>query len=102
MAAYHGGAGEIGGLVVGLIVGAFTFAVGRIAISASRSPLVRTAIALLFALPAAVMDYFAALHLAQLGVPSAAWQQVFAAFGAVTVGAASCARMVLPFQPDDG
>jgi len=41
------------------------------------------------------MGYFAALYLAQLGVPSAGWQQAFAVFGA-TVGATSWARMVLP------
>jgi hypothetical protein len=102
MAAYHSGAGELGGFVVGLIAGGLTFAAGRIAISASSSPLIRTAVALLFVLPAAVMGYFAALHLAQLGVPSAAWQQAFAVFGAVMVGATSWARMVLPDPPDDG
>jgi hypothetical protein len=56
-AAYHSGSGEIGAILVGLIAGAFTFAAGQIAVAAFRSPLIRIAIALVFAVPAAIAGY---------------------------------------------
>jgi hypothetical protein len=85
LAAYHSGSGEIGAFLVGLIAGALTFAARQIAVAAFRSPLIRTAIALVFALPAAMAGYHAALGLAQLGVPAELWQQAFALIGAVAV-----------------
>jgi hypothetical protein len=85
LAAYHSGSGEIGGFVVGLIAGALTLAAGQIAVAAFRSPLIRTAIALVFAVPATMAGYHAALGLAQLGVPAELWQRAFALFGAVAV-----------------
>jgi len=54
LAAYHGGSGEIGAILVGLIAGALTLAAGLIAVASFRSPVIRTAIALVFAVPAAM------------------------------------------------
>jgi hypothetical protein len=102
LAAYHSGSGEIGAFLVGLIAGALTFAAGQIAVAAFRSPLIRTAIALVFALPAAMAGYHAALGLAQLGVPAELWQQAFALIGAVAVGATAWARLALPNRPETG
>jgi hypothetical protein len=87
LAAYHSGSGEIGAFLVGLIAGACTLAAGQIAVAAFRSPVIRTAIALVFAVPVAMAGYHAALGLAQLGVPAELWQQAFAVIGAVAVGA---------------
>ncbi len=70
VAAYDSGAGEIGAFLVGLIAGALTLAASQIAVAAFRSPVIRTAIALVFAAPAAMAGYHAALGLAQLGVPA--------------------------------
>jgi hypothetical protein len=100
MAAYHGGSGEIGAFVVGLIAGALTLAAGQIAVAAFRSPVIRIAVAFLFAAPATMAGYHAALGLAQLGVPAALWQQAFAVIGAVAVGATAWARLALPNPPD--
>ena len=52
VAAYDSGAGEIGAFLVGLIAGALTLAAGQIAVAAFRLPLIRTAIAVVFAMPA--------------------------------------------------
>jgi hypothetical protein len=101
-AAYHGGAGEIGAILVGLIAGAVTLAAGQIAIATLRSPLIRTAIALLFAIPAAVAGYHAALGLAQIGVPAEVWQKTFAVIGAIAVGSTAWARMALSIPSDTG
>jgi hypothetical protein len=102
LAAYHSGSGEIGAFLVGLIAGAVTLAAGQIAVAAFRSPVIRTAIALVFAVPAAMAGYHAALGLAQLGVPAELWQQAFAMIGAVAVGATAWARLALPNPPDTG
>jgi hypothetical protein len=102
LAAYHSGSGEIGAFLVGLIAGAVTFAAGQIAVAAFRSPVIRTAIVLVFAVPAAVAGYHAALGLAQLGVPAELWQHAFAVIGAVAVGATAWARLALPNPPDAG
>jgi hypothetical protein len=102
VAAYDSGAGEIGAFLVGLIAGALTLAASQIAVAAFRSPVIRTAIALVFAAPAAMAGYHAALGLAQLGVPAELWQRAFALFGAVAVGATAWARLALPNPPDTG
>ena len=102
MAAYHSGSGEIGAFLVGLIAGAFTLAAGQIAVAAFRSPVIRTAIALGFAVPAAMAGYHAALGLAQLGVPAELWQRAFALIGAAAVGATAWARLALPNPPGTG
>ncbi len=64
--------------------------------------MIRTAIALVFAVPAAMAVYHAALGLAQLGVPAELWQRAFALFGAVAVGATAWARLALLIPPDTG
>ena len=86
-------------MLVGLIAGAVTLAAGQIAIATVCSPLVRAAIALLFAAPAAVAGYHAALGLAQIGVPAEGWRQAFALIGATAVGATAWVRMALSAPP---
>ena len=102
VAAYDSGSGEIGAMLVGLIAEAFTLAAGQIAVAASHSPLIRTAIVLLFAVPAAMAGYHAALGLAQLSVPTVLWQQVFALIGAIAVGATAWVRLALSILPGSG
>ena len=72
MAAFHSGAGVIGALVVGVAVGALTLFVGQVAFASVRSFVLRAAIALLYAVPAAIAGYHAVLGLSQIGVPSLA------------------------------
>ena len=101
-AAYRSGAGEIGAILVGLTAGAFTLAAGQIAIATLRSPFLRAAVALIFAAPAAVAGYHAALGLAQIGVPAEGWRQVFALLGAIAVGGTAWVRMALSASTDIG
>src|SRR5260370_41607545 len=92
----------MGAVLLGLIAGAFPLAGGQIAVAAFRSPLIRTAIVLLFAVPAAMAGYHAALGLAQLSVPTVLWQQVFAVIGAIAVGATAWVRLALSILPCSG
>jgi hypothetical protein len=94
-AAYHTGSGPIGAILVGLIVGVVTLVGGQIAFAAVRSPLIRAAIALLFAVPAAVAGYHATFGLAHIGVPAEGWREALALVGAIMVGGTAWARMTL-------
>jgi hypothetical protein len=101
LAAYHSGAGMLGAPVAGFIIGAFTLGFGQGVIGTSQSPVIRTIIALLFALPAAWFGYQATLGLTQLGgIPSIVWQQVFAMLGALVVGTTAWVRVTYPNPPD--
>ena len=96
MAALHSGAGPIGSILAGLVVGVLTLAVGQMVFTLVPSTLVRGAVGLLFAVPAAIAGYHAAHGLAGLAMPSEGWRQAFAIIGAVVVGATALARLVLP------
>jgi hypothetical protein len=101
-AAYHSGAGVLGAVIVAPIAGGFTLGVGQAALETYRSPKIRTAIAFLFAVPAAWAGYMLTLGMAQLGVPSLAWQQAFALFGSMVVGATAWERLMHPPEPPGG
>jgi hypothetical protein len=98
-AAFHSGSGVIGALVVGILAGVATLAIGQIAFATLRTPLIRAAIALLFAVPAAIAGYHATFGLAHIGIPSEAWREAFAIVGAVLVGGTAWARMSLFVPP---
>jgi len=93
LAAYQSGWGPIGAIIVGLIASSVTLVVGQIAFMKLSSPLMRALIALLFAVPAAVAGYHAALGLAHIGIPAEGWRQAMAMAGAIVVAATTRARM---------
>ncbi len=99
MAAFHGGAGVIGALLVGIIAGALTLGIGQIAFAAVRPQPLRAAIAAAFAIPAAIAGYHAVLGLSQIGVPSLVWREVFAWIGALFIGGTAWARMTVFVEP---
>ena len=101
-AAYHSGAGVIGALIVGVLAGGATLAIGQVAFATIRIPLIRAAIGLLYAVPAAIAGYHATLGLAQIGMSSETWREVFAAIGSVLVGGTAWARMFLFVPPTVG
>jgi hypothetical protein len=102
LAAFHGGAGMIGALIVGVFAGGATLAIGQIVFAMVRTPFIRAAIGLLYAVPAAIAGYHATLGLAQIGMPSEAWRETFAVVGAVLVGGTAWGRMFLFLPPDGG
>jgi hypothetical protein len=54
MAAFHSGAGVLGALLVGIVVGALTLGLGHIAFALVKPIPLRAAIAAAFAVPAAI------------------------------------------------
>lgn len=77
-AAFHGGAGVLGALVGGAAAGIATLIAGQLAFAATRSIIIRAAVALLFAVPASVAGYHATLGLAEICMPSQGWREAFA------------------------
>src|SRR5262245_54837390 len=72
LAAYQSGSGPIAAIIVGAIASSITLIVAQIAFTTLRSPLIRAAVALLFAVPAAIAGYHAALGFAHICIADAA------------------------------
>jgi hypothetical protein len=102
LAAYHSGSGPIAAIVVGVIAGAVTLLLGQVAFATVRSPLVRATVALVFAAPAALAGYHAALGLAHLAIPTEGWRNAMAVAGAIIVAATAWIRMTLVAPPHPG
>jgi hypothetical protein len=98
-AAFNYGAGVIGALVVGIIASVVTLVASQAAFAAVKSSAVRAAIALLFAAPAALAGFHATLGLAQIGVSSEIWRDVFAVIGGVIVGCTAFVRLARTADP---
>ncbi|WFU62320.1 hypothetical protein [Bradyrhizobium brasilense] len=95
MIAFHGGAGVIGALLVGIAAAALTLAVGEAAFAVTQSVALRLMIATIFAVPAAIAGYNVVFALSQIGVPSQAWREAFAALGAFCVGGTTWTRLTV-------
>lgn len=100
LAAYHSGSGPVAAIIVGVIAGGGVLVLGQIAFTTLRSSLMRAALALFFAVPAAVAGYHAARGLAQLVVPAEAWRDAIAIAGATIIAVTAFVRMWLSPPPD--
>jgi hypothetical protein len=103
--AYHSGAGVLGTPLLAVAAGGMMLAVAQIAFAMSQSLIVRAVVAALFALPATFAGYHVALAMAQIGVPSPVWREVFAYLGAVFIGGTAWTRLIIftepgPLEPD--
>jgi hypothetical protein len=102
LAAFHSGAGVIGALVVGFMVGGAAFALGQLAVASTRTPLIRAIVGLVYGVPAAIAGYQVSFALAAIGVSSSGWQTVFAVVGAVVSGCTAFSRLASFVPPVDG
>ena len=90
------GAGVLGAIAVGLVAGVATLAAAQVTLAMTRSTLVRLAVALAFAVPAAVAGYGVVLDLSKIGGAHGVWPPIFAGAGAVVIGVAAVRRLALP------
>jgi hypothetical protein len=98
--AYHSGAGLLGTPLVAVAAGGMTLAIAQIAFAMTQSLFIRAVIATVFALPATFAGYHVVvLAMAQIGVPSLAWREVFACLGAVFVGGTAWTRLTIFTEP---
>jgi len=95
MWAYGTGAGALGAVVIGFLAGVATLLAGQILFGLVRSTVVRLALALAFAAPAAIAGYHAILGVTAIAVPSETWRQAFAVVGAAIIGFTAAARLTL-------
>jgi len=102
LAAYHSGSGPIAAIVVAAIVSVIVLFAGQIAFRTLRSTPVRAAIALLFAVPAAVAGYHAAHGLADIVLPIEGWRQTMAVAAAIMVATIAWVRISLSAPNDPG
>jgi len=99
LAAFHSGFGVLGALIVGVLAGGATLAIGQIVFATVRTPLIRAVIGLLYAVPASIAGYHATLGLAHIGMPAEGWREAFAVVGAILIGGTAWARMSLFVPP---
>ena len=97
--AYHSGAGVMGAILVGVLAGAATLMVGQFLFASTRSLVARGAIALLYAVPAAVAGFYMTFGLSRIGTPSLIWSDVFAVLGAICVGGTALVRLAAMASP---
>jgi hypothetical protein len=102
LAAYHSGSGPVGAIIVGAVAGAVTLQLGQVAFATVRSPLIRATVALLFAAPAALAGYHAALGLAQVAILEEGWREAMAIAGAIIMAATAFLRTAIFAPPDAG
>jgi hypothetical protein len=98
-AALHGGSGVVIAFGAGTLAAGITLALGRIAFAAARPPLLRAAIGLLYAIPAALAGYNLAHGLAGISMTGEGWRVVFALVGAALTGTTAFSRMALVAPP---
>lgn len=94
--AYGTGAGWIGAGIVGLFAGVASFGVLAFLFATLRVPILRIAVALIFAAPAAVAGYALVHGVTREAVPSEIWRQVFRIAAGAVVGCSAFAKLADP------
>lgn len=94
--AYHTGAGLIGAGLVGLVAGAVAFGLLVFLFETLRPPILRLAVALVFAIPAAIAGYALIHGITRDAVPSEIWRQIFCVIGGLVVGVSALMRLAAP------
>jgi hypothetical protein len=97
--AFHSGAGVLGAPLVAVAAGGVTLAMAQIAFAMTRSLILRAIVAAVFALPATLAGYHVSLATSKIGVPSLAWQEIFACLGAVLIGGTAWMRLTILTKP---
>lgn len=91
--AYGTGAGWIGAGIVGLVAGAASFGILVFLFELLRAPILRIALALIFAAPAALAGYALVHGVTGEAVPSPVWRQIFCLAVGALVGGAAVVRL---------
>ena len=91
--AYATGAGWIGAGIVGFFAGVAAFGLLAFLFATLRAPILRLAVAVVFAAPAAVAGYALVHGVTREAVPSEVWQQIFCIAGGIFVSSSALARL---------
>lgn len=91
--AFATGAGYIGAGIVGLFAGVGSYGFLAYLYAMLRSPGLRLAIAVLFAVPAAIAGFVLVHGIAREAVPSEVWRKIFSLIGGAAVGRSALIRL---------
>ncbi|MCH4540433.1 hypothetical protein [Ochrobactrum sp. A-1] len=92
--AYASGSGLIGAGLVGLVTGAVAYGLLIVLFMAVRPPILRLAVALVFAAPAVVAGYALVHGITAEAVPSEVWRIIFSLVGGASAGLSALMRLV--------
>lgn len=96
--AYASGSGLIGAGLVGLVTGAVAYGLLIVLFMAARPPILRLAVALVSAAPAAVAGYALVHGITGEAAPSEVWRTIFCLIGAGVTGLSALMRIASPPQ----
>ncbi|SJZ30999.1 hypothetical protein SAMN02745126_00112 [Enhydrobacter aerosaccus] len=91
--AIHAGSGEIGGFAIGAVAGVALFLIGKVTFQNSRSPAVRSLIAMAFAIPAAIAGFSLVQQVWPLIMTPTTWEYVVGVMVGVATGVTVIARL---------
>jgi hypothetical protein len=91
--AYASGSGLIGAGLVGLVTGAVAYGLLIVLFMAVRPPILRLAVALVSAAPAAVAGYALVHGITGEAAPSEVWRTIFCLIGAGVTGVSALMRL---------
>jgi hypothetical protein len=94
--AYQTGAGMIGAGIIGFIAGTVAYGLLSVLFVSLRSPAARTAVGMIFALPAAGAGYALISGIGANTIPSELWRLMFCVLGGLLVGSAALTRLSVP------
>ena len=97
--AYGTGAGWIGAGIVGIVAGVASFGILTLLFAMLRAPILRVALALIFATPAAVAGYALVHGVTGEAVPPLVWRQIVCFAGGACVGVAAVIRLATSASP---
>lgn len=94
--AFETGAGYLGAFFVGATAGALALGLGQVAFATLRWWPARLAVALLFAVPAAMAGYGVVYALSGIGMDAEGWRRAFGIIGAIATGFTALTRVASP------
>ncbi|MTH66452.1 hypothetical protein [Paracoccus shanxieyensis] len=97
--AYASGSGLIGAGLVGLVTGAVAYGLLIVLFMAVRPPMLRLAVALVFAAPAAAAGYALVHGITREAMPSEVWRTIFCLIGGGVTGTSALMRLVATAAP---
>jgi len=98
--AYVSGSGLIGAVLVGFVAAAAVYSLLAFLLMALRPPILRFAIAFVFAAPAAVAGYALVHGITSEAVPSEMWRIIFCLIGGGSTGLSALMRLVADVTHD--
>lgn len=90
------GHGILAAIIVGFLIGIVIHVVGQFLFQNSRSPLLRTLVALAFVVPAAIVGFYAVDGVARLAIGAGVVRTLIGSLGSISIGYAAWSGLSKP------